>query len=385
MIFCTSGWRTTSALVKRVKAMPRTPASMRAGLDQAALLPAREVDLRDVAGDHRLGAEADAGQEHLHLLGRRVLRLVEDDERVVERAAAHVRQRRDLDRPALEELADLVEAHHVVQRVVERAQVRVDLLLEIAGQEAEPLAGLDRRAHEHDALDRVALERVDGAGDGEVGLAGARRTDAERDVVLVMSLRYSIWLGVRPCRSARRVRRRGAVGGVRRRGGSRPLRRISTRPSWMSSTDSGFSAAGVEALERRGGARGLHRVAGDGERSAAMRDRDVQRRLDLPQVRVERAAQVRERAVVERRERPISRRSRPSRPWRWPPRPRHGQTPCRTSGAFSASSSVPRLDEVRRASGVPVAAARGRSARTAASPPRGTARRRPPACPATDA
>src|SRR5436190_22734033 len=36
-------------------------------LDQSALLPAREVDLRDVAVHHRLGAEADARQEHLHL------------------------------------------------------------------------------------------------------------------------------------------------------------------------------------------------------------------------------------------------------------------------------------------------------------------------------
>ena len=78
---------------------------MRSRLDQAALLPARQVDLRDVAGDHRLGAEADAREEHLHLLGRGVLRLVEDDERVVERAAAHEGERRDLDRAALEELA----------------------------------------------------------------------------------------------------------------------------------------------------------------------------------------------------------------------------------------------------------------------------------------
>ena len=153
-------------------------------LDQAALLAAREVDLRDVAGDHRLGAEADARQEHLHLLGRRVLRLVEDDEAVVQRAAAHVRERRDLDGLALEQLRRLVEAHQVVQRVVERTQVGVDLLREVAGQEAQPLAGLHRRAHQHQALDRVALQCVDGAGDGEVGLAGARRADAERDVVL---------------------------------------------------------------------------------------------------------------------------------------------------------------------------------------------------------
>ena len=153
------------------------------GLDEAALLPAREVDLRDVAGDHGLGAEADAGEEHLHLLGRRVLRFVEDDERVVERAAAHVRERRDLDRGALEELGHLVEAHEVVQRVVERAQVRIDLLREIAGQEAQLLAGFHRGPHEHDALHRVALERVDGARHREVRLARSRGSDAERDVV----------------------------------------------------------------------------------------------------------------------------------------------------------------------------------------------------------
>src|SRR5258706_7827189 len=41
-----------------------------ARLDQPALLPAREVDLRHVAVDHRRRAEADARQEHLHLLPR---------------------------------------------------------------------------------------------------------------------------------------------------------------------------------------------------------------------------------------------------------------------------------------------------------------------------
>jgi hypothetical protein len=76
-------------------------------LDQAALLAALQVDLRDVAGDHRLGADADAGQEHLHLLRRRVLRLVEDDEGVVQRAPAHVGQRRDLDAPRSKSLATL--------------------------------------------------------------------------------------------------------------------------------------------------------------------------------------------------------------------------------------------------------------------------------------
>src|SRR5690606_29360053 len=47
-----------------------------------------QVDLGDVTGDHRSGAEADPGQEHLHLFQGGVLALVEDDEAVVERASA---------------------------------------------------------------------------------------------------------------------------------------------------------------------------------------------------------------------------------------------------------------------------------------------------------
>ena len=106
----------------------------------------RQVDLGDVAGDDHARAEAEPGEEHLHLLGRRVLRLVEHDERVVERAAAHVGERGDLDRAGRQQLGHELGIHHLVERVVQRAQVRVDLVGQRAGQEAEPLPRLDRRA-----------------------------------------------------------------------------------------------------------------------------------------------------------------------------------------------------------------------------------------------
>ena len=64
---------------------------------------ALEILLGRVAGDHELRVEAEAREEHLHLLGRCVLRLVEDDEGVVHRAAAHEGQRRDLDDALLDE------------------------------------------------------------------------------------------------------------------------------------------------------------------------------------------------------------------------------------------------------------------------------------------
>jgi hypothetical protein len=76
--------------------------------------------------------------------GRGVLRLVEDDERVVQRAPAHVGERGDLDRLLLEHAGGAIESEQIVERVVERTQVGVDLLREVAGQEAEAFAGLDR-------------------------------------------------------------------------------------------------------------------------------------------------------------------------------------------------------------------------------------------------
>ena len=52
------------------------------------------------------------------------------------------------DRAALHHAADLLGVDHLVEGVVEGAQVGVDLLRQGAGEEAELLAGLDGRAGE---------------------------------------------------------------------------------------------------------------------------------------------------------------------------------------------------------------------------------------------
>src|SRR5680860_895589 len=96
--------------------------------DQAGALVGRQVDLGDVAGDHHARVEAEPGEEHLHLLGAGVLRLVEDHEGVVEGAAAHEGERRHLDHTALEVAVDPVGVEHVVEGVEERPQVGVCLL-----------------------------------------------------------------------------------------------------------------------------------------------------------------------------------------------------------------------------------------------------------------
>ena len=88
-----------------------------------------EIDLGHVAVHHHFRVEALAREDHFHLLGRGVLGLVQDDEAVVQGAAAHERQRRDLDGVALQQLLHFSRLQHVVERVVQRPEVGIDLLL----------------------------------------------------------------------------------------------------------------------------------------------------------------------------------------------------------------------------------------------------------------
>ena len=74
---------------------------------------------------------------------------------------------------------------HVVERVVQRPQVRVHLLLQIARQESQLLAGFDRRPREDDAAHALRQQKRHGLRHRQVRLAGAGRSDAEDDVVLL--------------------------------------------------------------------------------------------------------------------------------------------------------------------------------------------------------
>ena len=117
-----------------------------------------------------------------------VLRLVQDDAGAVQRPAAHVGQRGDLDGPVGHELVQLAGRDHVLQRVVQRLEIRVQLVLEVAGQEAQALPRLHGRPREDDPLDLAVLQRPDGQGDGDVRLARSGRAHGEHEVVVEIGL-----------------------------------------------------------------------------------------------------------------------------------------------------------------------------------------------------
>ena len=239
-----------------------------------------EVHLSDVTRDDDLGPEPEPREEHLHLLGAGVLRFVEKDERVVERATAHVRQRGDLDGARAHQPRDRLRVEHVVQRVVERPQVRVDLLVERARQEPEALARLHRRAREDDAVDVLGLQRLHGLRHREVGLAGTRRADAEDDRVAVDRIHVALLV------ERLRADRAPAVGqDVERQDVHRPFRRVVAQhvqaaPHALAGEHVSAFEQRHELLEQMRHERVLRGLTGDGDLVAPDMDVRRKRRFD---------------------------------------------------------------------------------------------------------
>ena len=148
----------------------------------------RQVDLGHVARDHGPGAVAQTGQEHLHLLRRGVLSLVENDKGVVQSPAAHKGQGGDLNGSGRDHLLHLGQVEHVVQGVVERTQIGVDLLDHVAGQESELFPGFHRRPGQDQTLDPLLQKHGHADSHGQIGLARAGRTHAQGQIHLAQSL-----------------------------------------------------------------------------------------------------------------------------------------------------------------------------------------------------
>ena len=116
-----------------------------------------------------------------------------------------------------------------------------------------------------------------------------------------MFFRYWTWLGVRPARSARRVRRRRSTSPA---SGAPPAlfaHRLEDRELDLLGADRPRRPA-VEMLQQHDRALGVALGALDAERLVAALDLDVERGLDRAQVLVEIAGQVGEAVVVGRDE-----------------------------------------------------------------------------------
>ena len=89
-----------------------------------------------------------------------------------------------LDYVALQHLVYPVLLQQIVERVVERAEIRIHFFLQRTGQKAQAFAGLHRRSHQDDPANLLGQQSRSRHGNRQIGLAGARGSDAKNHVAL---------------------------------------------------------------------------------------------------------------------------------------------------------------------------------------------------------
>ncbi len=152
-------------------------------LAQTGYLVARQVHLGHVTGNHGCGTKADSGEKHFHLFLGGVLGFIQNHESLVQGATAHIGQGGYFDNIPLHQFVYLFEAQHFIQRIVQGAQIGVDFLGQVAGQEAQALACFHRRTYQQYPAYQVTLECVYCTGHRQIGFSCTSRPHAEIDVV----------------------------------------------------------------------------------------------------------------------------------------------------------------------------------------------------------
>ncbi len=168
----------------------------------AGRVEVRVVDLPDVAAEHDLGAVADPGDDRLHLVGREVLRLVDDHELVRDAASADVGDRLEHELARRHELVDALlrrsrvrlagavaaaRAEQVRDVVEDRLHPHRELLVLVARQVADVTAQRHDRPRDEQLVEALLLEDlVHARGKRHQRLAGACRADQRDDLDLVV-------------------------------------------------------------------------------------------------------------------------------------------------------------------------------------------------------
>ncbi len=162
------------------------------GFNETTLFWTWKVNLGHVARYNHFGVHAHAGEEHLDLGGRCVLGFVEDDNSIVEGATTHECQGRDLDDVLFHHLIELLPGYHVLKRIVERLQVRVNLVFHVTRKESQLLPSFHGWPGEYDAPHLFILQGAHGKGDTRISLARTGRTDGEDHIMRVEGMDQSL-------------------------------------------------------------------------------------------------------------------------------------------------------------------------------------------------
>ena len=156
--------------------------------DESRVAFPRQVHLARIPGHYELGIGPHSGEEHFQLSEIGVLGLVEDHAGPVEGPSPHIGERGDLNRPVCNEFLKLLRRNHISEGIVERLEIRVQLVLHVSRQESQPFSGFHGRTCKYYPFDFPILQCPDSQCYGDVCLAGSRRTCGKNQVAVEICL-----------------------------------------------------------------------------------------------------------------------------------------------------------------------------------------------------
>ena len=121
----------------------------------------RKVDLAGISGHYELCVASHSRQEHLELSQIGVLGFIQNHAGAVKRAASHVGEGSELDGAFRHEFLKSLWRDHVSERIIQRLEVWVKLVLEVSRQEAQTFSGFNGWPRQDDPLDLPVLQCSD--------------------------------------------------------------------------------------------------------------------------------------------------------------------------------------------------------------------------------
>ena len=109
------------------------------GMYKPALFVDGKIDLSNITRHDDARALSEACQKHLHLLNSAVLCFIEDDICIVKRPASHISKRSNLYCAPFGKHAEVLGTEEIIECIIERTQVRIDLILKVARQKPKLL------------------------------------------------------------------------------------------------------------------------------------------------------------------------------------------------------------------------------------------------------
>src|SRR3989338_2653880 len=112
-----------------------------------------------------------------------ILRFIKNDESFMKRSTSHKSNRRNFDHITLDEFFHTFHFKHIVQRIIDRTEIRIHFCLHVSRKKAELFSRFDRGTSKHDAFIFFSKKRRHCHCHCKIGFSSTCWSNAENNIV----------------------------------------------------------------------------------------------------------------------------------------------------------------------------------------------------------